>query len=67
LNKELDKLTTDELRQKYNGKQMDEAGIYPEVWAEAESLDYIIDYFGQLKEFYKTAEKENKAVITFVN
>jgi hypothetical protein len=46
---------------------MDEAGIYPEVWAEAESLDYIIDYFGQLKEFYKTAEKENKAVITFVN
>ena len=67
LNKELDKVTIDELRQKYNGKQMDEAGLYPQVWAEAESLDYIIDYFGQLKEFYKTAEKENKAVITFIN
>ncbi len=67
LNKELEKITTDELRQKYNGKQMDEAGIYPEVWNEAESLDYVIDFFGQLKEFYKTAENENKAVISFLN
>ena len=64
LNKEI---TMDDLRQKYSGKQMDEVGIYPEIWNEAESLDYLIDYFGQLKEFYRTAENENKAVITFVN
>lgn len=67
LNKELDSLTADDLRKRYDGKQMNAAGIYPEVWDEAESLDYLIDYFGQLKEFYKTAEAENKAVITFVN
>lgn len=67
LNKELDKITTADLSRKYNGKQMDEAGIYPEVWGEAESLDYVIDYFNQLKEFYKAAETENKAVITFLN
>jgi len=67
LNTALDKITIDDLRKKYNGKEMNEAGIYPEVWDEAESLDYVLDYFGQLKEFYKTAEKENKAVVTFVN
>jgi hypothetical protein len=67
LNKGLDKIALDDLRQKYNGKKMDEAGIYPEVWTEAESLDYLLDYFGQLKAFFKTAENENKAVITFVN
>ena len=67
LNKELDNITEEELKQRYNGKQMDEAGIYPEVWAEAESLDYVLDYFGQLKEFYKQAEKESMAVITFLN
>jgi hypothetical protein len=60
LNKELEKITTDELRRKYNGKEMDAAGIYPQVWNEAESIDYVIDFYGQLKEFYQTAEKENK-------
>jgi hypothetical protein len=67
LNKELDKITTDQLKLKYNGKEMMEAGIYPEVWDESESLDYIMDYFQQLKEFYKAADKDNMAVITFIN
>lgn len=31
LNKELDKITSEDLRKKYNGKKMNEAGIYPEV------------------------------------
>jgi hypothetical protein len=67
LNKELDKISSETLREKYDGKKMDAAGIYPEVWSETESLDYVLDYYEQLKEFYKTAEKENKAVITFIN
>jgi hypothetical protein len=67
LNKELDKITIGEVRQRYNGKQMDEAGVYPEVWSEEWALDYLINYFELLKDFYKTAEKENKAVITFIS
>src|SRR5687768_16999207 len=35
LNSELDKITIDDIRQKYNGKQMNAVGIYPEVWDEA--------------------------------
>ena len=46
---------------------MNEAEIYPGGWDETESLDYVLDNFEQLKEFYRSAEKENKAVITFIN
>lgn len=67
LNRELDKITSDDLRQKYDGKKMNDAGIYPEVWDEPESLDYVLDNFEQVKEFYRMAEKENKGVITFIN
>ncbi len=67
LDAELDKISIDELKGKYNGQEMNEAGIYPEVWDREESLDYVTDYFEQLKEFYKIASEENKAVITFLN
>ena len=67
LNKALDKISTESLAKKYDAKKMMELGIYPEVWEEKESFDYLMDYFEQLKEFYKVAEKENNAVISFIN
>jgi hypothetical protein len=67
LNKELDKITGDDIRQKYDGKKMNDVGIYPEIWDEPESLNYILDNFELLKEFYRTAEKENKGAITFIS
>lgn len=67
LNIELSKITRENLQQKYNGKKMNEAGVYPQAWDEPESLEYTLDNFELLKEFYQTAEKENKAVITFIS
>lgn len=67
LNIELKKFTRKYLQQKYDGKKMNEAGIYPQIWDEEESLEYALDNFELLKEFYQTAERENKAVITFIN
>lgn len=66
LNKALESITKEVIRQKYNGKEMNEAGVYPEVWEEPESLDYVLDYFEQLKAFLKTAETNNMAVIMFI-
>jgi Domain of unknown function (DUF1877) len=67
LNIELEKFTREDLQRKYDGKKMNEAGVYPQVWDETESLEYALDNFELLKKFYRTAEKENKAVITFIN
>jgi hypothetical protein len=67
LNNELDKITVDTLLKKYDGKKMNAAGVYPEIWDDSESKDYVTEYFEQLKEFYQTAAKEGKAVISFIN
>lgn len=67
LNIELGKITIEELRRKYDGKKMNEDGIYPEVWDQPESLDYVLENFELLRDFYRTAERENKAVITFIS
>jgi hypothetical protein len=67
LSKALDGVSLEDLRQKFDGKEMNRAGVYPEVWDEPESLEYVLSNFEQLKDFYKIAEKEKMAVITFIS
>lgn len=67
LNLALDKITREDIKAKYDGKKMNDLGIYPEVWDQPESLEYVLDYFDQLKDFYKIAESENKCVITYIS
>lgn len=69
--KEIDKLlaaiTTEELTKKFDPQQMTELKIYPDIWNEEESLDYLLDYFKNIREVYATAAKNDEAVITFLN
>lgn len=67
LNKELDKITSEQLKQNYDGKKMTDQGVYPEIWEESDGLEYLLDYFAEMKEFYKRAEARNMAVISFIN
>lgn len=66
LNAELEKVSVDDFKDRFDGEQMDEAGIYPEIWQEDDALDYACENFMSLKEFYASAAAENKAVITFI-
>ena len=67
VNDALNKISVDELRNKYNGKLMKEMGIYPEIWDNNESLEYLIEHFNTVKEFYNKAAAGNQAVIIFIN
>lgn len=67
VNQALNKISVDELRNKYNGTLMMEMGIYPEIWDENESLEYLIEDFNKVKDFYDKATAENQAVIFFIN
>ncbi|MEP5934437.1 MAG: YfbM family protein, partial [Winogradskyella arenosi] len=64
---ELEKITDDVLKSKINGSEMNEIGIYPEIWAESESHEFLIDSFKEFKEFYKKASENNEAIITYLN
>jgi hypothetical protein len=59
-------ITSEELKNRYDGKQMKEKGIYPGIWEEND-LDYVRDYFTAMKGFYRQAAQQNKAVITYFN
>ena len=53
LNDSIQKITDEELKNKYDGKQMIQLGIYPQIWANEESRDYLFQYFNELKAFYQ--------------
>ena len=64
---ELEKITDDVLKSKINGSEMNKIGIYPEIWTESESHEFLVDSFKKFKEFYKKASENNQAIITYLN
>lgn len=51
----LDDTSTDELRARWDPERMMALEIYPEIWDRGdEELDYLIDYFGDLKAFVRS-------------
>jgi len=67
VNAEISKITISELSKNYNPDKMSELEIYPNIWDEEESLEYLTDYFQTVQEVYSEAARKNEAVITFLN
>ena len=63
----LDKTTTDDLYNRYDGKKMTALGVYPGNWDEEDATEYLIENFDKLKGFYNNAVSEGEAVIFFIN
>lgn len=60
-------LTKEELSANYDPSRMAEEGIYPDIWEDDENaLEYLLDYFDDLKNFYRKAVVEEEAVVTFL-
>ena len=66
LNEELNRVSTDDFKNRCNGIEVDRAGIYPEIWQENESLKYLTENFEQLKNFYHLAAANGYAMVTFI-
>ena len=66
-NSELEKITDGLLKSKINGSTMNEIGIYPEIWMESESREFLIESFKAFKAFYKKASENNEAIITYLS
>jgi hypothetical protein len=65
--KKLNELDLVELEQKYNGQLLNDSGVYPEVWIEQESKEYLFDNLKSLISFYKEAATNDEVVIGFIN
>lgn len=69
LNKEISKITVEDLKQKYNPKKMTELKIYPRIWEreDYEAFEYLSNYFMRLQQVYSEATKNREAIITFLD
>jgi Domain of unknown function (DUF1877) len=62
-------LSSEELRTRFNAKDMEAKDIYPDViWVRdgAEALDYLIENYEPLVEFYRDAASRGDAVIKWL-
>lgn len=60
-------LTEEELSANYDPNRMAEEGVYPDIWQDDENaLEYLLDYFNDLKNFYKKAVEQGEAVVMFL-
>lgn len=68
INGALVNITIDELRKKYNAEEMNEKDVYPQGWDNgADEIDYLVDYFVELKDFYTEAANNGEAIVTYIS
>ncbi|MGG9963528.1 YfbM family protein [Ferruginibacter sp. SUN106] len=69
LNDQLSKITTAELKQKYDPEKMEAIEVYPSIWTEEGdgAFEYLSEYFKTVQEVYSEAAKNGEAIITFIN
>lgn len=63
----LQQVSDDDMRTRFDGPKMMKEGIYPEMWDDPSTIDYILEYFQSLKTFYKEAAQQSQAVVTFLS
>jgi Domain of unknown function (DUF1877) len=65
----LEPLTSEELERRFDPKQMSKLQIYPEIWADEDddSLEYLIEYYTELRAFVRRAAERGDALLVYLN
>jgi hypothetical protein len=69
VSQELAKHSTEELTQRYRPQDMDAKQIYPDIWVRDgdEGLEYLLEYYRVLADFYRDAASRGDAVIQWLS
>ncbi len=68
VSEEIQKITREDLEQKYNAEEMTALQVYPSVWEDdKETFTYLADNFESIKALYADAADNGEAVITFLS
>ncbi|MFN7948417.1 MAG: YfbM family protein [Blastocatellia bacterium] len=66
----LSPITADDLRERYNSKEMTALDIYPTIWdrpeEEADTIDYLLTNYEGLQSFLQQTKEENKGVLVYI-
>ncbi|MET0637928.1 MAG: YfbM family protein [Chitinophagaceae bacterium] len=67
LSKELTTIDRAELTKRYNPVALNEAEIYPQGWDDEEMLEYVLENYDTLKQFYADAAANGQAIVSIIN
>ncbi|HYF02982.1 MAG TPA: YfbM family protein [Patescibacteria group bacterium] len=68
LNKILENISVEDLKQNFNSQVMMDEGVYPAIWdKDPKILEFLLEYAINLKSFYNEAAINQQAVITYLN
>lgn len=63
----LDSLTVDELSARFDPEQMQALQIYPDkIWQDEDSLDYVLQYFERMADFYRDAAARGDGMLQWI-
>ncbi len=64
----LQQINTEQLKINFNAPIMNTLEVYPNIWDDGQlAIDYLIDNFINLRNFYADAAKKNQAIIMILN
>ncbi|GAA0190845.1 YfbM family protein [Fulvivirga kasyanovii] len=66
ISKELNKVNITALMANFDGKKLNEANVYPEIWDEEDSKEYLQESLKSVIEFYSDATDSEQVVIGFI-
>lgn len=64
----LSTLKDESLIKRFDPAKMNKRGVYPDgIWHEEGILDWLLEYYHQIKDFYRDAAKEGNAVLIWTD
>jgi len=60
-------VSVDELRTRWDPQELEERNIYPHIWDEGDdALEYVLDNYARLVQFFVAAARDGDAIITYI-
>jgi hypothetical protein len=63
INNKIKILNVEDLKFRCNAGQMIEQDVYPDIWEDQRSFEYLQEYFVKLQSFYQHASWANEAIV----
>ena len=63
----LSKISSEQLGRRFDAKAMLAADVYPQIWIEPDSLDYLLDAYRRLRDFVTAARRAQAGLLVYLS
>lgn len=66
ISRTLSKISIESLIKKFDAERFKKADIYPSIWEEEDAIDYLMEYYKELVDYYNDAAKNNNVMLVYL-